>query len=151
MDPLEIGDEIHPELPKVRLAIVDDTDDVRLLLRLAFGSDPRFDLVGEGENGEDAIDLAVREKPDLMILDRHMPVLGGIEAIPAILAGSPRTAVVLYTAGADAATCHAALSAGAVEVVDKASVDGFVVERITDILVEHRAFHLLSSRNTGRG
>ena len=150
MDPLEIGDDTRHELPKVRLTIVDDTDDVRLLLRLAFGCDARFDLVGEGENGEDAIDLAVREKPDVMILDRQMPVLGGIEAIPAILAGSPRTAVVVYTAGADAATCHAALSAGALEVVDKASADDFVVDRIADIVVEHQALHV-SSRKTGRG
>jgi DNA-binding NarL/FixJ family response regulator len=121
---------------QVRVAIVDDNDDIRLLLRLSFRSDQRFTIVGEGVNGEEAIALAEREQPDLMVLDRQMPVLGGVEALPSIRASSPRTAVVLYTAGSDTGTYQAALSAGAVDVLDKTG-DGAIVDRLAEILVGH--------------
>lgn len=121
---------------QVRVAIVDDNADIRLLLRLSFRSDPRFVVVGEGLNGEEAIELAEREQPDLMILDRQMPVLGGVEALPTIREVSPRTAVVLYTAGSDTGTYQAALSAGAVDVLDKTG-DGAIVDRVAEILVGH--------------
>jgi len=131
-------DEHGVEERQVRVAIVDDNDDIRLLLRLSFGADPRFMVVGEGVNGEEAIELAGREQPDLMVLDRQMPVLGGVEALPAIREGSPRTAVVLYTAGSDTGTYQAALSAGAVDVLDKTG-DGAIVDRVAEILVGHWA------------
>ncbi|GAC1544204.1 MAG: hypothetical protein NVS3B12_32900 [Acidimicrobiales bacterium] len=121
------------------MVVVDDTEDIRLLLRLSFRDDPRFELVGEGTNGREAIDLAARQRPDLMVLDRQMPVLGGVEALPEIRAVSPRTAVVLYTAGADAGTYQAALSAGAVEVVDKGAMASSVVDTLAGILVAHWA------------
>lgn len=124
---------------RVRVVIVDDTEDIRLLLRFSFRTDPRFELVGEGVNGREAIDLAARERPDLMVLDRQMPVLGGVEALPEIRAVSPRTAVVLYTAGADAGTYQAAVSAGAVQVVEKGAMASSVVDTLAGILVAHWA------------
>ena len=124
---------------RVRVVVVDDTEDIRLLLRLSFRSDPRFEVVGEGTNGREAIDLAARERPDLMVLDRQMPVHGGVEALPEIRAVSPRTAVVLYTASADAGTYQAAISAGAVEVVDKGAMASSVVDTLAGILVAHWA------------
>ena len=130
-----VEDEPRP----VRVAIVDDTEDVRLLLRMAFRLDPRFAIVGEGANGKEAISLAEAEHPDLMILDRQMPVMDGVEAIPEIHTRSPRTAIVLYTAGADAGTYDAAISAGALDVVDKASVDGSVTDTIAGVLLDHWA------------
>jgi DNA-binding NarL/FixJ family response regulator len=53
--------------------------------------------------------------PELLILDRQMPVMGGVEALPEIRRGSPDTAVVLYTAGPDAGTYRAAVAAGAAQ------------------------------------
>ncbi|GAC1353541.1 MAG: hypothetical protein NVSMB4_15070 [Acidimicrobiales bacterium] len=124
---------------RVRVVIVDDTEDIRLLLRLSFRDDPRFEVVGEGTNGREAIDLAARERPDLMVLDRQMPVLGGVEALPEIRAVSPRTAVVLYTAGSDTGTYQAAVSAGAVHVVEKGAMATSVVDTLAGILVAHGA------------
>ncbi|GAC1534832.1 MAG: hypothetical protein NVS3B12_16150 [Acidimicrobiales bacterium] len=124
---------------RVRVVIVDDAEDIRLLLRLSFRSDPRFEVVGEGVDGREAIELAVRERPDLMVLDRQMPVLGGVEALPEIRVASPRTAVVLYTAGADAGTYQAAVSAGAVQVVEKGATAHSVVDTLAGILVAHWA------------
>lgn len=122
---------------RVRVAIVDDTDDVRQLLRMAFRFDPRFDVVGEGANGREAIALAEAEQPDLMVLDRQMPVMDGMTAIPEIRTSSPRTAIVLYTAGSDTGTYQTAISAGALDVVDKTAVGDSVADTIAAVLLDH--------------
>src|SRR5687768_4414011 len=103
----------------LRVVLVDDAADIRMLLRLQLRRDARFVVVGEGADGLEAIELAERLQPDLMVLDRQMPVLGGVEAIDRIRRVSPGTAVVLYTATSDDETQHAALAAGALTVVDK--------------------------------
>lgn len=125
-------------VPTVRVVIVDDTADVRLLLRMMFDRDPRFDVVGEAGDGAEAIELARRTQPDLLILDRQMPVLGGIEALPQIRERAPNTAVVVYTAKADSGTHQAALAAGALDVLEK-SAGGSFVERLADVLLGHWA------------
>jgi CheY-like chemotaxis protein len=118
----------------LRVVVVDDAADIRLLLTLQFTRDPRFEVVGQGENGAEAIDLADRLRPDLMVLDRQMPVLGGLEAIDKVRAKSPTTAVILYTATSDEETQQAALGAGAVEVLEKTGTD--FIAMLTAKLVE---------------
>ncbi|NHA01460.1 PAS domain S-box protein [Nocardioides sp. W3-2-3] len=56
-----------------------------------------FDVVGEGADGGEAMILAHQHEPDLMLLDTSMPVLDGLEALPLVLAVSPRTKVVVFT------------------------------------------------------
>jgi CheY-like chemotaxis protein len=107
---------------RVRVLVVDDDADIRTLLRLQLSSDPRFEIVGEAADGYDAIDRAAALQPDLVVLDKQMPRLGGIEAMPDIRRRAPNAAVVLYTAQTDPATYHAALDAGAVQVLDKLGV-----------------------------
>src|SRR5439155_22492043 len=82
----------------VRVAIIDDSEDVRAMLRFQFSQDERFSVVGEGGDGHEAIAVAERMRPDLMILDQMMPELTGLEAIPKIRRMSPETAIILYTA-----------------------------------------------------
>jgi CheY-like chemotaxis protein len=124
---------------KVRVAVVDDLADVRLLLRVLFETDPRFEVVGEARNGVEAIELAERMAPDVIVLDRQMPVMGGVEALPEIRRRAPRAAVVLYTAGADDSTAQAALAAGALEVIDKADSASSFVDDLADVLLGHWA------------
>ncbi|MGH7856336.1 MAG: response regulator [Candidatus Binatia bacterium] len=119
----------------IRVVIVDDVDDIRLLLRLQFQRDARFDVVGEGADGLDAIALAEEHQPDLVVLDRHMPRLGGTEAIPEIRRRAPGAAIVLYTANADPRTCQAGLDAGALDVFEKGvGGRGFVDTLVGSIL-----------------
>ena len=105
---------------RVRVIVVDDATDVRLLLRMQLARDPRFEVVGEAADGVEAIELAEASQPDLVILDRQMPRLGGIEAMPELRRVAPQAAIVLYTAQTDPSTYHAALDAGAVQVLEKA-------------------------------
>ena len=54
-------------------------------------------MVGEAADGTQAVELARRLQPDVVLLDLVMPVMGGIEAIPRIIEGSPRSRVVILT------------------------------------------------------
>lgn len=122
---------------KVRVALVDDSDAIRRLVRLHLDLDGRFTVVGEAADGFAAIELVVRTQPDLLIIDRHMPNLTGVEALPRIRALAPETAVILYTSDADAGTYQAAIAAGALDVVLKEAPGEELVEALSDILVRH--------------
>jgi CheY-like chemotaxis protein len=106
----------------VRVLVVDDTRDIRALLRLTLETDERFEVVGEAANGAEAIEVAGDLQPDVIILDRHMPVLDGVEALPAIRRACPQTAILLFTAHADEATRQVALGSGADQVWSKLDV-----------------------------
>jgi DNA-binding NarL/FixJ family response regulator len=72
-----------------------------------------FDVVADAEDGEEAIVVAGEHKPDLILLDLHMPGLGGLEALPRILRASPRSRVVVFSAMAATRMLEAAFDAGA--------------------------------------
>jgi DNA-binding NarL/FixJ family response regulator len=121
---------------RVRVALVDDNPDVRALLRIQFRRDVRFEVVGEAGDGSEAIELAEAARPDLMVLDRQMPRMSGVEAIPEIRRRAPDTSIVLYTAVADVPTYYAALAAGAIDVVEKAGPVSDFVDRLVRALLD---------------
>jgi DNA-binding NarL/FixJ family response regulator len=120
---------------KVRVAIVDDSPQIRQLLRLFLEADDRFEVVAEGIDGQEAIGLAVEWTPDLLILDQQMPGLAGVEALPEIRRASPRTAVVVYTGETDPVLSGRALAAGALAVLEKVATGPSIVDRLADILL----------------
>ena len=122
----------------VRTVIVDDSADVRVLLRILLEQDDRFEVVGEAANGAEGADLCGRIRPDLVVLDRQMPVMGGLEAIPLIRARSPQSEIVLYTAAADSTTEEAAAAAGALGVLHKAGVAADVAQDLAALLARRR-------------
>jgi CheY-like chemotaxis protein len=127
--------EIQREISRVRVLIVDDATDIRRLLRLLFEKDDRFDVVGEGVDGVEGIQLASELQPNLILLDRQMPRMGGVEAIPELRRVAPSAAVILFTAKADSGAYYAAISAGALDVIEKSTVD--VVDRLAQTLLDH--------------
>ncbi|GAC1580095.1 MAG: hypothetical protein NVS3B24_14730 [Candidatus Dormibacteria bacterium] len=81
--------------------LVDDSDAIRLVLTdlLASMSRPTdFTVVDEARTGSQAINLAGRHQPDLVILDIDMPEMGGLAALPRILAVAPGTQVIVHSA-----------------------------------------------------
>ncbi len=124
---------------RVRVGIVDDSTEIRRLLYLFLRADERFEVVGEAANGEEAISLVTSDPPDLLILDHHMPLLNGVDALPEIRRLAPATAVVVYSAGADPFVSGRALAAGALAVLEKLDVGSSIVERLADILLGHLA------------
>lgn len=83
---------------RIRVLVVDDDPDMRMLLRLQVEADHRLELVGLVDDGEQAVDHARAHDPDVVVLDLMMPVLGGEAALPKIREAAPDTKVILYTA-----------------------------------------------------
>jgi PAS domain S-box-containing protein len=100
------------------VVLVDDSAEVRALLRRRLES-AGFDVVGEGGDGDEAILLAHRHEPALMMLDTSMPRVDGIEALPAVRALSPATRVVMFTGFAEPGLAERARELGAADVIEK--------------------------------
>jgi len=102
-----------------RILIVDDHAVVRAGLRMLLESDPALEIVGEGENGEDAVRLSGELKPDLILMDVSMPGVDGITATRRIKSVSPNPAVLALTIHEGADYFFQMLQAGASGYVPK--------------------------------
>jgi DNA-binding NarL/FixJ family response regulator len=82
----------------IRVVIADDHPHVRLAVRSYLDLEDDFEVIGEAETGEEAVDVVRRERPDLVLLDYQMPVLDGLAAARAIGEAFPEVAIVMLSA-----------------------------------------------------
>jgi len=97
----------------IRVLIVDDHAPFRAGLRALLASVPEMRVAGEADNGEAAIQFAVRLQPDVILMDIQMPGLNGIEATRAIHQSSPHIGIIVLTMFDDDDSVFAAMRAGA--------------------------------------
>ena len=97
----------------IRILLCDDHTVVRKGLRLLLENRPNFHVIAEAASGREAVDLAERHEPDVIILDVAMPVLNGIEAARQITAKFPKAAIVFLSMHSDEGYVLRALKAGA--------------------------------------
>lgn len=91
-----------PQLPaRPRTVVVDDTPDLLEVVCAALQSRYEVDLVGQAANGNEAVQLVAMLRPDLVIMDVHMPQMDGCEAASVISRQYPGTAVVLMSGDED--------------------------------------------------
>jgi two-component system, NarL family, response regulator LiaR len=86
------------EWPLIHLLIADDHPVVRDGLRAMLSTQPDFQVVGEAVNGAEAVQLATRLKPDVILLDLEMPDLDGVKALTQIRTTDPAARVIIVTA-----------------------------------------------------
>jgi two-component system, NarL family, response regulator LiaR len=98
----------------IRILVVDDHSVVRQGLRMFLSLDPDFEIVGEAEDGTQAVELARRTQPDVVLMDLLMPVMDGIEATAAIRNASPDIEVVALTSVLEDSAVIDAVRAGAI-------------------------------------
>jgi DNA-binding NarL/FixJ family response regulator len=99
--------------PPVRVLLADDHELAREALRSVLAREPDFAIVGEARDGQEAVALARRVQPDVVIMDLRMPGLDGIAATRQVLAAVPATRVVVLTSLEQRAYVLEALRAGA--------------------------------------
>ncbi|MEV7616232.1 response regulator transcription factor [Streptomyces sp. NPDC089799] len=99
--------------PAVRVLIADDEPMIRAGVRAVLATDPGLEVVAEAADGHQAVDLALRHRPDVAVLDIRMPGLGGIEAADEIRRTAPATRVVMLTTFGEDDYILRALSGGA--------------------------------------
>lgn len=88
--------KIIPKKHGKSVLLVDDNPAIRRELESLFLSDG-FAIAGEASNGKEAIDLAHKIHPDLIILDLSMPVLNGLDAAPQLKLVAPESVIILLT------------------------------------------------------
>jgi DNA-binding NarL/FixJ family response regulator len=97
----------------IRVLLVDDQHLIRAGLRMLCEAQPDLEVVGEAEHGRDAITLAARLAPDVIVMDLRMPGVDGITATSRILSERPATRIVVLTTFGDDEHLYPALNAGA--------------------------------------
>ncbi len=105
----------------VRVVLVDDHAILRQSLKMLLGARPEIEIVGEANDGREAIALCERLKPDVVLMDLSMPELNGIEATRQLKRSCPATRVIVLSAYGDQDQLREALRAGATGYVIKRS------------------------------
>lgn len=118
--------------PAMRVVVIDDTPDLRDLLRMVLEIGG-FDVVAEAGDGREGIEVVRAHRPELILLDLAMPVMDGLEALPALRQLCP-TAKILVLSGFDATQMTGrALRAGADGYVQKGAALPVLLERLHEL------------------
>ena len=98
----------------IDILIVDDHSVVRQGLKMFLGLDPELNVIGEASNGSQAIELAKKLKPDVVLMDLMMPVMDGVTAIQEIRRKLPDVEIIALTSVLEDASVVGAVRAGAI-------------------------------------
>ena len=111
-----------------RVLVADDSPLIRKMLCQLLEREDDYDICAEAQNGQEAIDLALKHRPDLIILDWAMPVLGGLAAARELKKIMPDVPIILFTQ-------HA--STGITLLESQMSIDRVVSKSEPESLMEH--------------
>ncbi|MFD0048782.1 response regulator [Actinomycetes bacterium NPDC127524] len=133
-------------MTKIRLAVIDDHELVRKGIISFLETEPDIEIVGEGSSGRDAINLAAKHKPDVILMDLLMENGTGIEATKEIMETGSACRIVILTSYFDEKEVFPALEAGAFSYLLKTSPafdvasairgEAVIEPRVTDVMVK---------------
>jgi DNA-binding NarL/FixJ family response regulator len=101
------------------ILIVDDSAQIRSMVRLWLESDDKFEVCGEAADGVEGIEKALELKPDLVVLDLLMPRMNGLQAATALQSAMPEVPIILFTLFPDSELANQARNAGVASVLSK--------------------------------
>ncbi|MBE2183550.1 MAG: response regulator transcription factor [Anaerolineae bacterium] len=131
----------------IRIVIADDHAILRSGLRLLLSNQPDFEVIGEAENGLDALKQLESLHPDLLLLDLNMPQATGLEVLAQAKTLSPETRILVLTMHDDSANLRQALGAGASGYVLKKAVDSELVMAIRAVIRGELFIHSSMTRH----
>ena len=99
--------------PRIRILVVDDHTLFRRGLTALLQRDPQFDVVGDAADAGEAQRRAADLRPDVILLDNHLPGVNGVDALPALREAAPAARVLMLTVSEDEQDLAAALRGGA--------------------------------------
>ena len=130
----------------IRILLADDHTLVREGLRKILETQRGWEVVGEAENGREAVEKAVELKPDLVVLDLAMPLLGGVDAIQQIVRRLPSIRVLVLSMHKDEGYVTRALKAGAHGYLLKDSAGSDLLRAVTAVTQNKSFFSPAVSR-----
>ena len=117
----------------VRVLVVDDHALFAEALMLTLGIDERIEVVGSASSGVEGVSLAQSLRPDVVLMDVHMPSMDGIEATRHVRRVSPRSRVVIVTAARSPELAAHAKAAGAERYLTKDTSALKLIDAIVDV------------------
>jgi DNA-binding NarL/FixJ family response regulator len=148
-----------PDGPPIRVLLVDDAADLRLVVRKALERHGGFEVVGEATDGAAGVEAAAATAPDIVVLDLAMPGVDGFAALPQLRAAAPHAKVVVLSGLPPRGAERRARAAGAVGFLEKGIPSRKLVDELIAIaglvevaqatLAEHRA-HLEQDAGAAR-
>ena len=126
-------------MSKVRILIADDHEVVRKGLRALLAGEPGLEVVGEAQNGREAVEKAALLQPDVVVLDIGMPELNGLEATRQIVRSGTRTEVLVLTVFETEEVIREVLRAGARGYVLKSDAGRLLLSAI-EAVSQHKPF-----------
>ena len=127
----------------LRILLADDHKVVRQGTRALLSTVPEWEIVGEADNGRDAVSLTSELKPDIVILDIGMPELNGLDATRQIKKKLPETEVLIFTGQETEELVHDVFDSGARSYIMKTDAADHLIDAIK-ALSEHK--HFFTSR-----
>jgi DNA-binding NarL/FixJ family response regulator len=131
----------------IRILIADDHPIVRNGLRGAFANEPDIDVAGEAANGREAVELAIREGVDVVLMDLRMPEVDGVQAIAALGQRAPGIRVLVLTTFDSETDVLPAIEAGATGYLLK---DAAPEELLRAVRAAHRGESVLAPSVAGQ-
>lgn len=113
--------------------IADDQELIRRMLCFLFASQNDFEVCGEAENGQEAVEMAQVLQPDLVLLDLSMPVMNGIEAACELKRLMPMTPIIVFSEFSDVFSEREARRAGIAARVSKTENLEVLLERARSV------------------
>jgi len=127
----------------LRILLADDHKVVRQGTRALLSTVPEWEIVGEADNGRDAVSLTSELKPDIVILDIGMPELNGLDATRQIKKKLPDTEVLIFTGQETEELVHDVFDSGARSYIMKTDAADHLIDALK-ALSEHK--HFFTSR-----
>jgi two-component system response regulator DesR len=121
-----------PDREVVRVLVADDHALFTEALMLTLGIDDRIEVIGSASSGVEAVSLAEALRPDVVLMDVHMPSMDGIEATRRVRSVSPGSRVVIVTASRLREIAAQALAAGAERCLTKDTPAVKLIDAILD-------------------
>jgi DNA-binding NarL/FixJ family response regulator len=121
---------VHEGGRAIKVLICDDVPELRALYRLWLDHEPDMELIGEAVDGSQVIGLTAELDPDVILLDIHMPLMSGFDALRAIRLSHPRTKVIVFTGFEGYQMARAARELGASDFIEKGTRLHEVADRI---------------------
>jgi two-component system, NarL family, response regulator LiaR len=131
------------EQDNIKVMIADDHPLVREGIRSFLNNKPGFEVVGEAEDGEQAVRLALSLKPDVILMDMVMPVKDGLKAIREIREDNPKARILVITSFSDDDKVIPAIKAGASGYLLKDSSPQQLLQSILDVFHNKSSLHPL--------
>jgi DNA-binding NarL/FixJ family response regulator len=119
-----------------RVVIADDDDKFASGLATLLEADGRVEVIGIAGNGQEAVELACWQDPDIVVMDFQMPVLDGIKATRLVRQSRARVCVLMISGSTTKTFAERAVDAGAAACISKDRIPAELVETILDICSE---------------